>query len=235
MDRIKTLLAKQNIEVGDEALKKMEGYMEEILTRNEEINLTAITDRDEFIQKHPAHSLPAAGLPEIAEALRIVDIGTGAGFPGVPLAIVFEDKQFVLIDSLNKRVKIIEELCEALGIDNVAAVHGRAEDLARMDEYRECFDVCVSRAVANMRTLSEYCLPFVRTGGTFIAYKGGDCEEEVASAAKAIETVGGGNAVIHKVQDEDTSFVHSLVCVSKTGETPAAYPRKAGKPAKKPL
>ena len=235
MERVKEILSQQNIEVSETALEKMEKYMVEILKLNEEINLTAITDRDEFIEKHFVDSLLAAGLDEMNGAARILDIGTGAGFPGIPLALAFGDKEFVLADSLNKRIKIIEELCSKIEIVNVKAVHGRAEDLARKAEFRESFDACVSRAVANMSTLSEYCLPFVRSGGAFIAYKGPDCESEVAEAAKAIETLGGGGVQIVSPQIGGVPFDHRLVIVKKIGATPPEYPRKAGTPAKKPL
>ena len=235
MKRVKEILAQQNIDIRESALDKMVKYMDEILKLNEEINLTAITDRDEFIEKHFVDSLLAAGLSEFSGAARILDIGTGAGFPGIPLALAFEDKEFVLADSLNKRVKIIESLCEKLGIGNVKAVHGRAEDLAKRGEYRESFDICVSRAVAGMSTLSEYCLPFVKPGGIFVAYKGPDCEEEVAQAAKAIDLLGGGDVKILSPQSGEASFDHRLVIVRKVANTPSAYPRKAGTPAKKPL
>lgn len=236
MQRVKDLLAKLNIDVSDDALQKLETYMEEILKRNQEINLTAITNREEFIQKHYVDSLLCAGEEALARADRILDIGTGAGFPGIPLAVVFPEKNFVLVDSLNKRIRIIQELCEKLDIRNVEAIHGRAEELARRKDLRESFDLCISRAVANMRTLSEYCLPFVKPGGTFIAYKGPNCEEEVDAASKAVELLGGGSAEIKRVhQIEAAPFEHTLVCINKERVTPKAYPRKAGTPSKKPL
>ncbi len=235
MKRVKEILLQQNIEINSSALGKMESYMNEILKRNKEINLTAITDRDEFIKKHLIDSLLAAGLSEIAGSSKILDIGTGGGFPGIPLALAFEDKQFVLADSLNKRIRIIEELCRKMDISNVKAIHGRAEYLAKKAALRENFDVCVSRAVANMSTLSEYCLPFVKIGGNFIAYKGPGCEAEVEGATKAIRTLGGGEVRIVSPQIGETSFDHRLVIVKKVNATPAAYPRKAGTPAKRPL
>ena len=235
MKSVKKILAEQNIEIEDAALETMERYMEEVLAKNENVNLTAITDRDEFIQKHFIDSLLCAGCEEMTEAARIVDIGTGAGFPGVPLAIVFPEKEFVLVDSLNKRVKIITELCRELGIDNVKAVHGRAEELARREDLRESFDICVSRAVAGMRTLAKYCLPFVKCGGTFIAYKGPDCSAELEEAANAIETTGGGEVHLTSPIITGVPFEHTLVFVRKEWPTPKAYPRKSGTPAKKPL
>ena len=205
--------------------------MERILEWNKSVNLTAVKDREEFIQKHFIDSLLCAGSLEFTEASSICDVGTGGGFPGVPLAVVFPEKNFVLMDSLDKRVRIVRQICEELGINNVEVVHGRAEDLARKEEYRDSFDVCVSRAVANMRVLCEYCMPFVKPEGSFIAYKGPDCEEEVREASKAISLLGGQTARIETLEH----LGHCLVYVTKRTATPKAYPRKAGTPAKKPL
>ena len=235
MERVRELLAQQNIEIADEALETLKQYMDEILTLNENINLTAITDRDDFIQKHYVDSLLAAGREEVLKAQRIIDLGTGAGFPGIPLAVCFPEKEFVLVDSLNKRIKIIQDLCEKFGITNVSAVHGRAEELARRKDMREQFDLCVSRAVANLSTLAEYCLPFVKPSGKFVAYKGPDCGDEVKDAAKAIALMGGGHTEIVTPNIEGVPFEHTLVIIDKEKQTPKTYPRKAGTPAKKPI
>ena len=171
MNNFREIFRKLDIAFSPDKEDKLSGYMDEILELNQHINLTAITDRDEFIRKHYIDSLLCVSYDEFKNAKNIIDVGTGGGFPGVPLAVAFPEKNFVLIDSLNKRIKIINELCEKLGIMNVRAVHGRAEELARKKDMRDSFDLCVSRAVANMSTLTEYCLPFVKKGGCFIAYK----------------------------------------------------------------
>lgn len=211
-------------------------YMDCILEMNKSVNLTAITDRDEFIQKHFVDSLLCCESEEFAKAGKIIDVGTGGGFPGIPLAVCFPEKEFVLMDSLAKRINIIREFCAKLGINNVSAIHGRAEDLGRQEGLRESFDICVSRAVANMSVLSEYCLPFVKVNGCFIAYKGPECESELNDASSAIRILGGELVRVeesYKLVDSD--YKHKLVYVKKAGSTPDKYPRKAGTPSKKPL
>lgn len=235
MQNLKNIFEKLNIEYTLQKEEQFIGYMEEILERNQHINLTAITDREEFIQKHYIDSLLCSAYDEFRNAGTVIDIGTGGGFPGVPLAIAFPDKKFVLVDSLNKRIKIINELCEKLGILNVEAVHGRAEELARKKNMRDSFDVCVSRAVANMSTLTEYCLPFVKVGGSFIAYKGPGCEEEVKAASNAIRLLGGELAKEETPKFDEVPFEHKFIFISKKSNTTSKYPRKAGTPSKEPL
>ena len=235
MNNFREIFKKLDIAFSPDKEDKLVGYMEEILERNQFINLTAITDREEFIKKHYIDSLLCVGYKEFQEAKTIIDVGTGGGFPGIPLAIAFPEKKFILIDSLNKRIKIINELCEKLGINNVKAIHGRAEELARKKDMRDTFDVCVSRAVANLSTLSEYCLPFVRKGGTFIAYKGPDCGEEVKAAAKAIKVLGGVLDREESPQFDDLPFEHKLLFIHKKENTGSKYPRKAGTPSKEPI
>lgn len=210
-------------------------YMDLILEANEKVNLTAITDRTEFVNKHIIDSLAAAPLGEFAEGGRVIDVGTGGGFPGIPLAICYPDKEYVLVDSLAKRIRIIEDACEKLGIQCVKALHGRAEELARQEDLRDSFDICLSRAVANMSTLTELCMPFVKVGGSFVAYKGEDCDKEVSEAAKAIAVLGGELAGIYPQPAAQGMEHHSLVVVKKISPTEDRFPRKAGKPAKSPL
>ena len=231
MSDLTKLMDKLNIEEADAKADVLIRYMEKVLQWNEKVNLTAITDREEFVQKHLVDSLLCAETLEFTESSSICDVGTGGGFPGVPLAVCYPEKEFVLMDSLAKRIKIVQQICDELSIKNVRAVHGRAEDLARTGDYREAFDLCVSRAVANMRVLSEYCIPFVRVGGSFIAYKGADCELEIGDSKEAIRRLGGGETEIRKLPH----LGHSLVIIKKVSPTPKTYPRKAGTPARKPL
>ena len=235
MEDMKKVFELSGIGYDDEKAEQLAGYMEEILRLNSSVNLTAITDRDEFIQKHYIDSLLCSGISEFAEADTVIDVGTGGGFPGVPLAVAFPEKKFTLIDSLGKRVKIVAETCAELGINNVDVIHGRAEDLARRGDMRERFDICVSRAVANMSTLAEYCLPFVRTGGSFIAYKGPECDEEISAAGKAIALLGGGEVRDERPDVKGVSFEHRLIVIHKKKNTPSKFPRRVGTPSKDPI
>jgi 16S rRNA (guanine527-N7)-methyltransferase len=218
-----------------EAIPKLWAYRDATLEWNNKVNLTAITKPDEFIQKHYVDSLLCARSEELQKARTVIDVGTGGGFPGVPLAILFPKKKFVLLDSLQKRLKIVREMADDIGLTNVEVVHGRAEDLARMPKYREQFDLCVSRAVANLSTLSELCLPFVKVGGTFISYKGPNCNGEVSEAQNAIQALGG--KLVRAELPRPDSFLtdHTMIYIYKVRKTPATYPRKAGTPAKEPL
>ena len=230
-------LAEQLNSIGVQASSKqidlLTRYMEMILDRNQHINLTAIKDPDEFLLRHYVDSAAVMNIPEYQEASSVLDLGTGAGFPGVPLAILSPDKEFVLLDSLRKRLNVIEEFCGELGIHNVKVLHARAEDAGRDKKIREKMDLCVSRAVADLSVLSEYCLPVVRKGGAFIAYKGSDVESEAREAQKAIRVLGGKLDRIEKVSVQ--GMEHSLLVIHKNSKTPAQYPRKAGTPAKSPI
>ena len=219
--------------ISGEQAEKLSSYMAGILEKNRFINLTSITEEKEFVKKHYLDSASAGRLPSYQQALRIIDLGTGGGFPGIPLAILSPDKEFVLADSLAKRLDVIRELMEKTGIKNVELVHGRAEDLGKDPSYRECFDICVSRAVADLAVLAEYCLPLVRIGGSFIAYKGPGWEEEVKRAEKAVAILGG--SFFHCHDAGSTENGHVLLEFKKVSETPYRYPRKAGIPTKKPI
>lgn len=216
-------------------VNKYQQYMKGVLDWNEKVNLTNITDPEEFVIKHFIDSIICIDYPEFEEADKIIDVGTGGGFPGVPLAIAAPDKEFILMDSLNKRLKIIDELCGQIGIGNVTTVHARAEELAKNKAHREQYDLCVSRAVANMATLAEYCLPFIKVGGCLMAYKGPDAEREVEEARKALFLLGGQVEEIREGNLKEFGIDHKVVIIKKVKNTPSKFPRKAGTPAKEPL
>jgi 16S rRNA (guanine527-N7)-methyltransferase len=228
-------LAARGLDCSAAVLETFRVYMELVLRRNERVNLTAITDRAQFIVKHFADSVLCADWPEMIAARRVVDIGTGAGFPGLPLAIVLPERGFTLIDSTKKRVRILEEIVSRLGLRNVRLLCGRAEDLARAAPLRGAFDLCVSRAVARLPVLAEYCLPFVAVGGCFFAYKAGDIDDELAAAGRAISALGGRLRAVREVSVEARDLRRRIVIVEKNKETPPEYPRRAGLPQKRPL
>lgn len=201
---------------GESTADKLLSYLDMVLERNEHINLTAVRDRDEAIVKHVLDSLAICDLPEYRSAKTIIDVGTGAGFPGALLAIVSPDKEFTLLDSTLKRLRVIDEFAEALGISNLKTVHARAEEINRKPEYSGAFDLCVSRAVANLDTLSKWCLPFDRKGGSFIAYKGENYNEELIGASRTLKKLGGrlDRVEAYPSEPEDISG-HVLMIISK--------------------
>ena len=212
-----------------------EQYMELLLSWNEKFNLTAITDPQEIIIKHFADSCGTVGQEIVNREAWLADIGSGAGFPGIPLKILCPDLKIVLMDSLKKRISFLEEVIRELSLKGISAVHGRAEDLAREKEYREQFDYVTARAVASLPVLSEYCLPFVKVGGQFLAYKSAGARDEAEQAAAGIRVLGGGRAKIREYLLPDSEYRRSIVIVEKRRETPKSFPRKAGTVAKKPL
>lgn len=235
MKQLIAAFAGLGISYDETMLEQFRLYMEGILKWNESINITSIKEKEEFIQRHYIDSLLCAPSKEFRKAKRVIDVGTGGGFPGVPLALIAPDKEFLLMDSLNKRIKVIQELCAELGIKNVTAVHDRAEDLAQKKEHREAYDLCLSRAVANLSTLSEYCLPFLKRGGYFLSYKSLDIEKEIKQAKKAIHILG-GNIDREEIADLDGfDLQHKIIFIKKIKRTPAKFPRKAGTPSKDPL
>ena len=210
-------------------------YMNLVIEWNEKINLTAITEEEEFIKKHFIDCIKVFKSDEIKEAKSIIDVGTGAGFPGIPIAIMDESKKICLLDSLNKRVKVLNIVINELELKNVYTVHSRAEDGARNPDLREKFDVAVSRAVANMSVLSEFCLPYVKISGDFIALKGPAIEEELANSKNAIGTLGGRLKKVIELEIEDTDLKHNIVVINKIKACSMSYPRKAGLITKNPL
>lgn len=224
------------LNLNDLQMNKINKYCDAILQRNKHINLTAITDREMFHVKHVVDSLSCFDESEYVKANMIVDLGTGAGFPGIPLAIASPEKKFILVDSLAKRLKIIDELCDELEIDNVTTLHGRAEDIGRNPKYREKIDLCISRAVARLDILSEWCLPLVKIGGALIAFKGMQAEEEANEAKKAIKVLGGKIERITEYKDGELEIdKHALVVISKVKSTPNKYPRRPGKAKEQPI
>ena len=235
LNPLKKTLEAMNIENSQELIEKFRIYMEGVLEWNEKVNLTTITDPDEFVIKHFIDSIICANYPEYINAVKIIDVGTGAGFPGIPLSIISPEKEFILMDSLNKRLKIIDELCQRADIKNVVTLHARAEELAKNKAHRERYDLCVSRAVANMAVLAEYCLPFIKVGGFLMAYKGPEAENEVREAEHALYLLGGRAEEIRNGNLKEFGIDHKVVVIKKVSNTPSKYPRKPGTPTKEPL
>lgn len=235
MERLREKAAAFGIELSDHQLEQFETYYEMLVEKNKVMNLTAITEKNEVIDKHFADSLALIKSGVSLTGQKILDIGTGAGFPGIPLKIAFPELEIVLLDSLNKRIKFLNEVIEALGLEKITAIHGRAEDFAKQKEYREQFDYVVSRAVANLTVLSEYCLPYVKVGGCFMPYKSGEIDEELNNSKKAVQILGGKIEEVVKFQLPDTDIGRSFVKIKKNKNTAKKYPRKAGLPAKEPL
>ena len=223
------------IELSQKQKNQFIQFYEFLVEKNKVMNLTGITEFEEVLTKHFLDSLACVKAIDMTKVKTIMDIGTGAGFPGVPLKIAFPHLEACLLDSLKKRVNFLEESFELLGLEGIKAIHGRAEDFAKKKEYREQFDLCVSRAVANLSTLSEYCLPFVAVNGSFVSYKSGDSEEEIHQVKHAFSLLGGKVKNVDKFQLPGTDMGRALVEIKKTKQTPGKYPRKAGLPAKEPL
>ena len=227
-------LSSWNFTLTDRQIEQLDLFYELLVEKNKVMNLTAITEFDDVLVKHFADSLSICTvLP--SDIKTVCDLGTGAGFPGIPMAIAYPEISFTLIDSLNKRIKFLQEVVDALGLTNVTLVHARAEEAGRGKNYREHFDLVVSRAVANIATLSEYCLPLVKVGGYFISFKSGDIKEEVSLSGNAIQKLGGSMEEPVYFSLPDTDISRSFLIINKEKNTPKAYPRKAGTPSKEPL
>lgn len=210
-------------------------YMRLLQEWNEKINLTAITEDEEVIKKHFIDCIKSFKSEPIRKAKAIIDVGTGAGFPGLPIAIMNQNVKVTLLDSLNKRINFLNLVVKELGLKNVTTIHSRAEDGARKPELREKFDVATSRAVANMAVLSEFCMPYVKKGGYFVALKGPAIDEELENGKKAIKILGGELKEIIEISIEETDLKHNIVEIKKINMCPKAYPRKPGTVNKKPL
>lgn len=234
MERLRELCKDIDVQLDDIALERFEKYMNLVIEWNEKINLTAITDRQEFIVKHFYDSILLLSCADIKKGAKVIDVGTGAGFPGIPLKIVRPDIQLTLLDSLNKRIVFISDVVmPGIGL-NAEAVHGRAEDFSKQAKYREKYDFAVSRAVANLSALSEYCIPFVKKGGEFISMKGPDVHEELSSAQNAVQVLGGEVSEVKNLTLPDNSG-RSIVIIKKVKNTPEKYPRRGVKINKNPL
>jgi len=234
-DFLRENLKKIGCEPSDLQCEQLNNFHKILCEWNEFMNLTGITEYNEVVIKHFVDSLAVNCVYSFKKTDRVVDIGTGAGFPGIPLKIMYPDTSFTLLDSLNKRIKFLDEVIRINSLDGIETLHGRAEDYARDKNYREAFDVCVSRAVANLSTLSEYCLPYVKVGGVFISYKAGQLDEELKASERAIKLLGGEIKEVHKLTLPDTDIDRTFVVIKKTAATSKKYPRKAGLPSKEPL
>ena len=232
---LKDTAEKMGVVLTEDMLEKFMVYKDMLLEWNEKINLTAITDEKEIMIKHFADCISIGKHVKFKDGEKVIDVGTGAGFPGVPIKIAFPNIKITLLDSLNKRINFLNELSSSLGLKDVECVHSRAEDGGQNTLYREQFDCCISRAVANLAVLSEYCLPFVKVGGYFISLKGPDATEEIDGAQAAVKKLGGKIEETIKIEIPNSDITHSLVMIKKIAPTPKQYPRKAGTATKKPI
>ena len=229
-------LNKLGLELDHDQINQFDLYYEFLISENKKFNLTSITEHQEVYKKHfiDSLSLCAYGM-NLSDNLQIIDVGSGAGFPGIPLKIAFPHLKITLLDSTNKRVLFLESIIQKLNLIGISPVQGRAEELAHTTLFRGKYDLCVSRAVANLSTLSEYCLPFVKTGGLFISYKTNDIDMELSCADKGISLLGGQVDKQVSFTLPNSDILRSLVGIRKVSETPIKYPRRAGLPTKKPL
>lgn len=223
------------IRLTDVQKRQFDRYYELLIEWNRVMNLTGITEYDEVNLKHFTDSLTIVRIKEMKNVSTMIDVGTGAGFPGLPIKIAFPHIKVTLLDSLSKRIKFLNQIVEELELNDVVTLHGRAEDYAKKEEYREQFDLCASRAVANLSTLSEYCLPFIKKGGCFVSYKSADSDEEIKMSEKALDILGGKIEKIDKFTLPGSDMGRALVMIEKVKNTPRKYSRKAGVPSKEPL
>mgnify|MGYP000952927770 CR=1 FL=1 len=225
------------ITLSEQQLEQFYRYYKLLVEWNKVMNLTGITELEEVVSKHFIDSLALVKAVPLQDGRKVsgIDVGTGAGFPGIPLKIAFPNLKITLLDSLNKRINFLNEVIAALGLTGVETIHGRAEDFAKPGKCREKYDLCVSRAVANLSTLSEYCLPFVKVGGKFISYKSEKITEEMNAAQHAVKILGGKMDGQVEFTLPDSDIYRNLFIITKEKSTPAKYPRKAGLPSKEPL
>ena len=223
------------VELNDIQVQQFIKYHEILVEWNSFMNLTGITEYEEVVQKHFVDSLALCKAVDVNEAETLIDIGTGAGFPGIPLKIAYPHLKVTLLDSLQKRIKFLNEVVMQLELQDVETIHGRAEDFAKPSMKRESYDLCFSRAVANLASLSEYCLPYVKLGGYFVPYKSGKIDEELEESKKAVYLLGGKIEEEVKFSLPDSDISRSLIKIKKTSATPKKYPRKSGLATKEPI
>lgn len=228
-------LAQHQISLNDQQLAQLERYFELLVEWNEKMNLTGITERDAVYEKHFYDSISLAFFVNMKETKNIADIGSGAGFPSLPLKIVFPHLKVLIVDSLNKRIGFLKHVVEELKLTDVECVHGRAEDIARLPKYRDQFQLVTARAVARLAVLNEFCLPFVAINGTFASMKGASLHEEIQEASYSLKELKGELVSEHQLHLPNERSERHIVCIRKTGVTPKKYPRKAGTPLKQPL
>lgn len=228
-------LKELGLSVTDSQIDKFNLYYEMLIETNKVMNLTSITEYEQVIIKHFIDSLLVVNVYDINESKNMIDVGTGAGFPGIPIKIMYPEINVTLLDSLNKRLKFLNNVIEKLELKNISTIHGRAEDIAHKKEYREKYDLCVSRAVANLSTLSEYCVPFIKNNGKFISYKSSISSDEIIESKKAISVLGGKITKEETVHLPYSDMDRIFVIINKEKETPKKYPRKAGTPSKEPI
>lgn len=228
-------LSELNITLNERQKEQFDRFYELLTEWNKVMNLTGITEYEEVNEKHFVDSLAVVKAVDMSRIQSVIDIGTGAGFPGIPLKIAFPHLHITLLDSLNKRIKFLNTVIEELGLNDIHTIHGRAEDFAKQAAYREQYDLCVSRAVANLPTLLEYCIPYIRVGGIYISYKSSEIDEELKQSQKAIRILGGTLEEVLKFTLPESEISRSFVKIRKEKHTEKKYPRKAGLPGKEPL
>ncbi len=226
---------KLQIDLTDRMTRQFDEYYNILIEWNKVMNLTGITEYEDVIVKHFIDSLSVVYAIDMNTVETMIDIGTGAGFPGIPLKIAFPDIRVTLLDSLNKRTRFLSAVIDKLELKNIEVFHGRAEEYARIKQHREMYDLCVSRAVSNLSILSEYCLPYVKKDGFFISYKSGDIEEELNNSKNAINMLGGQILDVFQFELPGTDIHRALVLIKKVCHTEKKYPRRTGMPAKEPL
>lgn len=235
MERLRQKAAQMGIFLDDSQIARFQKYYEMLIAKNKVMNLTAITEKEEVIDKHFVDSLAFVKTGLKTSGKKLLDLGTGAGFPGIPLKIAFPEMEILLLDSLNKRVRFLQEVIDELALEGIEALHGRAEDFAKQPKYRESFDYVVSRAVANLSVLSEYCIPYVSVGGYFLPYKSGDISQEIKESENAIKVLGGKMEDVISFQIPGTDIHRTILKIRKKKAAPKRFPRKAGLPSKEPI